>query len=374
MTNSIKTIGILGGGQLGMMLAQAALKLGYRCVFLEDADNAPAALYGQVFKYDELDDFIAVSDVFTLEFENTPVKTAKSLANLEHKGGLFPPTNALEVAQNRLAEKALFNELSIDTVPFMAINSLDELQTAAKTLGLPLVLKTSRGGYDGKGQFFIKTIDEIGAAWDELGGAVTGDGGLTDTPAPLIAEGFINFSREVSIIAVRTQDGDISYYPLVENHHTNGILSKTIAPAADADHLTEQAQSNISKILSHLDYIGVLTLELFVSDDGLIANEIAPRVHNSGHWTIEGANTSQFENHIRAVLGLPLGDTGIIKPSVMLNVIGKYPNIHELLTHTGVHFHHYHKAERDGRKIGHITVMSDDNDGVVTNITQLLTS
>lgn len=374
MTDSIKTIGILGGGQLGMMLAQAALKLGHRCVFLEDADGVPAGLYGQVFKYNELDDFITASDVFTLEFENTPIKTAKSLADLEHKGGLFPPTNALKIAQDRLAEKALFNQLDIDTVPFMAINSLDELQTATKKLGLPLVLKTSRGGYDGKGQFVIKTQSDIATAWQELGDAVTGDGGLTDAPAPLIAEGFIHFSREVSIIAVRSQNGDICYYPLVENHHTNGILSKSIAPAANADHLTEQAQSNISKILSHLDYIGVLTLELFVSDDGLIANEIAPRVHNSGHWTIEGANTSQFENHIRAVLGLPLGDTGIIKPSVMLNVIGKYPNIHELLTHTGVHFHHYHKAERDGRKIGHITVMSDDNDGVVTNITQLLTS
>ena len=372
MTDSIKTIGILGGGQLGMMLAQAALKLGYRCVFLEDADNAPAALYGQVFTYDELDDFIAVSDVFTLEFENTPVKTAKSLANLEYKGGLFPPTNALEVAQNRLAEKALFNELNIDTVPFMAVESLDELHTAAKTLGLPLVLKTSRGGYDGKGQFVIKTVDEIGAAWDELGGAVTGDGGLTDTPAPLIAEGFINFSREVSIIAVRAQDGDISYYPLVENHHTNGILSKTIAPAADADHLTEQAQSNIGKILSHLDYVGVLTLELFVTDSGLIANEIAPRVHNSGHWSIEGAHCSQFENHIRAVAGLPLGDTQVIKPSVMLNIIGTYPDAHLVLARSGVHLHHYHKDERAGRKIGHITVMTDALDQTVANIEQLL--
>ena len=372
MTDSIKTIGILGGGQLGMMLAQSALKLGHHCVFLEDTPHAPADLYGQVFKYNELDDFITASDVFTLEFENTPIKTAKSLANLEHKDGLFPPTNALEIAQDRLAEKALFNQLNIDTVPFMAVNSLDELQTAAKELGLPLVLKTSRGGYDGKGQFVIKTQSDIATAWGELGDAVTGDGGLTNTPAPLIAEGFIHFSREVSLIGVRGRTGEVAFYPLVENVHKDGILSKTIAPAPNVDTLSQTAQASMKKLLEKLDYVGVLTLELFVSENGLIANEIAPRVHNSGHWTIEGANTSQFENHIRAVLGLPLGDTGIIKPSVMLNVIGKYPDASELLTHTGVHFHHYHKAERDGRKIGHITVMSDDNDRVVGVVEKLL--
>lgn len=362
------TLGILGGGQLGMMLAQSALKLGHRCVFLEDTPHAPAGLYGQVYSTQQLDEFVTKADIFSLEFENTPVATASYLAN--QKQGIYPPSAALAVAQDRLAEKALFNELDIATVPFMAVNSLDELQTATKKLGLPLVLKTSRGGYDGKGQYVIKTKDDIATAWQELSDALT-KGNL---PAPLIAEGFIHFSREVSLIGVRGRTGEIGFYPLVENVHKNGILSKTIAPAPNVDTLSQTAQTSMKKLLEKLDYVGVLTLELFVSDDGLIANEIAPRVHNSGHWTIEGANTSQFENHIRAVLGLPLGDTGIIKPSVMLNVIGKYPNIHELLTHTGVHFHHYHKAERDGRKIGHITVMSDDNDGVVTNITQLLTS
>ena len=364
------TLGILGGGQLGMMLAQSALKLGHRCVFLEDTPHAPAGLYGQVYSTQQLDEFVAKADIFSLEFENTPVATASYLAN--QKQGIYPPPAALAIAQDRLAEKALFNELDIATVPFMAVNSLDELQTAAKKLGLPLVLKTSRGGYDGKGQFVIKTQSDIATAWGELGDAVTGDGGLTNTPAPLIAEGFIHFSREVSLIGVRGRTGEIGFYPLVENVHKNGILSKTIAPAPNVDTLSQTAQTSMKKLLEKLDYVGVLTLELFVSENGLIANEIAPRVHNSGHWTIEGANTSQFENHIRAVLGLPLGDTGIIKPSVMLNVIGKYPNIHELLTHTGVHFHHYHKAERDGRKIGHITVMSDDNDRVVGVVEKLL--
>ncbi|OOR92472.1 5-(carboxyamino)imidazole ribonucleotide synthase [Moraxella caviae] len=365
---TIHTIGILGGGQLGMMLAQAALKLGLRCVFLEDAPNAPASLYGQVYTTSELDDFIKASDVFTLEFENTPVATAERLANLDDKGGMFPPAKALSVAQDRLAEKALFNELGVTTVPYQAVNTLDELHNACDTLGLPLVLKTSRGGYDGKGQFVIKTTDDIAQAWAELGGAITGGA----MPAPLIAEGFINFSREVSIIAVRSQSGNIRYYPLVENHHQNGILAKTIAPAQGVENLNQSAQESIAKILENLNYVGVLTLELFVTDNGLIANEIAPRVHNSGHWSIEGANCSQFENHIRAVAGLPLGDTSIVKPSVMLNIIGKYPDENQLLSIGGAHYHHYHKSERDGRKIGHITVMADDLATAVASAQQTL--
>ncbi len=236
----------------------------------------------------------------------------------------------------------------------MAVHTLDDIKTAADTLGLPLVLKTSRGGYDGKGQFVLKSVDAISDAWATLGDATKS--------APLIAEGFINFSREVSIIAVRSKTGEIRYYPLVENVHTNGILAKTTAPAADTEHLTAQAQSNIQKLLEHLDYVGVMTLELFVTDDGVLANEIAPRVHNSGHWSIEGAHCSQFENHIRAVAGLPLGDTTISHPSVMLNVIGKYPSRADVLAIDGVHYHHYHKSERDGRKIAHITVMTGDSD------------
>ncbi|MBE9597474.1 5-(carboxyamino)imidazole ribonucleotide synthase [Moraxella sp. K2450] len=362
MTTPTQTLGILGGGQLGMMLAQSALKLGYTCVFLEDAPHAPASLYGQVYSSQQLDEFVAKSDIFSLEFENTPVATASYLA--DQKQGIYPPPTALAVAQDRLAEKALFNELDIPTVPYRAVSSLDDLQGACDELGLPLVLKTSRGGYDGKGQFVIKTTSDIATAWGELGGAVTGGA----MPAPLIAEGFIHFSREVSLIGVRGRTGEVGFYPLVENVHTNGILAKTTAPAPNADTLNQTAQASMKKLLEKLDYVGVLTLELFVSENGLIANEIAPRVHNSGHWTIEGANTSQFENHVRAVLGLPLGDTGIVKPSVMLNVIDKYPNVNELLTHAGVHFHHYHKAERDGRKIGHITVMPTDSEKLAETV------
>lgn len=367
-TQTIRTIGILGGGQLGMMLAAAALPLGYRCVFLEDAPNCPASLYGQVFSSEQLEDFIAAADVFTLEFENTPAETVarlKQLSDAGEKQGMFPPPQALEVAQDRLREKSLFNELDIKTVPFMSVSSKAELKAASDQLGLPLVLKTSRGGYDGKGQFVVKTEADIAEAWKALGDAVSGKGNLTPTPAPLIAEGFINFSREVSIIATRTQDGSIRTYDLVENHHHTGILATSHAPAVGTSHLLPEAQKAIETLMTHLDYVGTMALELFVSKDEkgkdvILANEIAPRVHNSGHWSIEGAVTSQFENHIRAVVGLPLGDTDNVYPSVMVNVLGEYPNLADVLAIDGAHYHTYHKEERADRKIAHITLMPND--------------
>lgn len=347
---SVKTIGMLGGGQLGLMLAAAALPLGIRTVFLEDAPNSPARLLGKVYSSEQFDDFAASCDIFTLEFENTPLKSAQYLQDSKN---LYPPANALYIAQDRLNEKNLFNELGIKTVPFMAVNSKADIETAAQQMGLPLVLKTTRGGYDGKGQFVVKTAEQFDEAWAELGEATK--------HAPLIAEGFINFLREVSIIAVRGQNGEIRYYPLVQNEHHQGILARTTVPAPNSDDLTEQAQDNIKKLLEHLNYVGVLTLELFVTPDGLLANEIAPRVHNSGHWSIEGAVCSQFENHMRAVAGLPLGDTSVVKPSVMLNVIGQYPDLAQVLAVDGVHVHNYDKEEREGRKIGHITVMPTDS-------------
>lgn len=356
----IKTIGILGGGQLGLMLAQAALPLGIRCVFLEDSPNCPARLLGQVFSSEQFDEFSQSCDIFTLEFENTPLKPAQVLESTKQ---LYPSSFALSVAQDRLNEKNLFNQLSIATVPFLAVNHKEDIQKAITTLGLPLVLKTSRGGYDGKGQFVLKTADQMDTAWAELGEATKA--------APLIAEGFINFEREVSIIAVRGQTGEIRYYPLAQNEHHDGILAKSTVPAPNTEHLTQQAQHNIKKLLEHLNYVGVLTLELFVTPDGLLANEIAPRVHNSGHWSIEGAVCSQFENHIRAVAGLPLGDTSITKPSVMLNVIGKYPVLADVLAIEGVHVHNYDKAEREGRKIAHITVMPSDSSQLEAAVSQV---
>ena len=368
VTQTIRTIGILGGGQLGMMLAQAAMPLGYQCVFLEDNADCPASLYGKVFSSEQLDEFIAAADVFTLEFENTPTATVEQLANLSKSGskqGMFPPPLALDIAQDRLKEKGMFNELDIATVPFIAVNSEAELKQACDELGLPIVLKTSRGGYDGKGQFVIKEDSDIKTAWHELKDAVSGKGSLTPTPAPLIAEGFINFSREVSIIAVRAQNGQVRCYDLVENHHHHGILAKTRAPAVGTSHLFQQATDAISTVMNHLGYVGVMALELFVSKDArgndyLLANEIAPRVHNSGHWSIEGAITSQFENHIRAVVNLPLGDTDNVHPAIMLNILGQYPDISAVLNIDGAHYHSYHKAEREDRKIAHITLMPND--------------
>ena len=368
MTQTIRTIGILGGGQLGMMLAEAALPLGYQCVFLEDNAACPASLYGRVFSNEQLEDFIAAADVFTLEFENTPTATVEQLAKLSANGskqGMFPPPIALEIAQDRLKERQTFNDLDIATVPFMAVNSQAELQQACDKLGLPIVLKTSRGGYDGKGQFVIKQDSDIKAAWQALKDAVSGKGSLTATPAPLIAEGFIHFSREVSIIAARAQDGQVRCYDLVENHHHHGILAKTQAPAVGTSHLFQQATDAITTVMNRLDYVGVMALELFVTKDArgndcLLANEIAPRVHNSGHWSIEGAITSQFENHIRAVVGLPLGDTDNVHPSIMINVLGQYPDISAVLAIDGTHYHSYHKGERDDRKIAHITLMPND--------------
>jgi 5-(carboxyamino)imidazole ribonucleotide synthase len=354
---SVATIGIFGGGQLGRMLAQAALPLGLRCTFLENASDCPSSVLGPVYATIDLAAFAQSADVFSLEFENTPLADADTLLQTQT---LYPPRQALATAQNRLLEKALFDALNIPVAAYRRLDHITDLHRAATELGLPLVIKTAMGGYDGKGQFVLRQLDQIDQAWAELGAAV-----------PLVAEAFVAFEREVSIIAVRGQDGEIRCYPMAENHHHHGILSHSIVPAPDSSALLPVAEDYITRLLEHLNYVGVLTLELFVTPHGLIANEMAPRVHNSGHWSIEGAVCSQFENHMRAVAGLPLGSTALVKPCVLVNIIGRHPRREDVLSLEGAHLHLYGKTERAGRKLGHVTLMPNDTDALVVRCTQL---
>ena len=340
-------LGILGGGQLGRMIALAGYPLGVRCTVLEPAAEPSAAqvcdhIAGEFDDYQALYKLAQVSDVVTFEFENVPVESARWLSE---RVPVFPPPRALEVSQERLAEKQFFESLGIPTPPFAAIESESDFRAAVAAIGLPAVLKTRRFGYDGKGQAVIRTQEEAEAAWQKLGGR------------PLILEGFVPFDRELSLIAVRGRNGQIVTYPLLENTHIDGILHRSIAPAPDTgEELTERAAEFASRVLTELDYVGVLAMEWFQDGPRLLANEMAPRVHNSGHWTIEGALTSQFENHVRAVCGLPLGRADAVGYSAMYNFIGEVPPAAEVLTNADAHLHLYGKSSRPGRKVGHVTL------------------
>jgi 5-(carboxyamino)imidazole ribonucleotide synthase len=262
---------------------------------------------------------------------------------------VFPLPRALEVAQDRLVEKDTFRSLGIATAPYRAVSDRASLDTAIGELGLPAVLKTRRGGYDGKGQAVLQTPMDADAAWEQLGSV------------PLILEGFVDFARELSIIAVRGRDGETKTWPAVENRHVGGILRVTRAPAPRLDDgLQDRADACIRPLLDALEYVGVGCVELFEVDGNLLANEMAPRVHNSGHWTIEGADTSQFENHLRAVLGWPLGSTTPRGVSAMVNCIATMPDRDAVLAIAGAHLHDYGKEPRPGRKLGHVTVTAAD--------------
>ncbi len=354
-------IGVLGAGQLGRMLGLAGRALGFELVFLDPSPLSPAAAVGEHLVSDYADGAallrLAGSDVVTFEFENVPVAAVKAL---EGRVQVYPSSAALEVAQDRLNEKSCFRALGIDTPPFEPVNTWSELTDALERVGLPAVLKTRRLGYDGKGQAVLRSLDDAKRAFDELGSV------------PLILEGFVRFERELSIIAVRSSTGETACYPLVENHHAGGILQKTLAPAPGITSELQQAASrSVEKLLAHLDYVGVLALELFEVGGALLANEIAPRVHNTGHWTIEGARTSQFENHLRAILGLPLGSTEPLSLSAMLNIIGIAPEPARILAVPDAHLHWYGKAPRPGRKVGHVTVRAPDADTLAQRVAAL---
>jgi 5-(carboxyamino)imidazole ribonucleotide synthase len=287
-------------------------------------------------------------DVATFDFENVPADSAQWLAE---RIRVFPSPRALGVAQDRLAEKSMFRDLGIGVPDFADVPTREALDAALAQLGTPCILKTRRLGYDGKGQFRLRGIADADAAWAALGAQAATVG--------LILEAFVPFEREVSVVAVRGRDGEFRTWPLTENWHESGILSASLAPAAVDDGLAAEAIEHARRVANALDYVGVFALELFVRGGRLLANEMAPRVHNSGHWTIEGAETSQFENHLRAVLGLPLGSTDMVGDACMLNWIGALPDAHGVLADPCGHWHDYGKAPRDGRKVGHATLRAD---------------
>lgn len=355
MSRTLPTVGILGGGQLARMLALAAAPLGIRTLAVDGAADACAGQVSGlvVAAWDDeaaLAEFARQVDVVTFDFENVPAATAERLAGLVD---VFPNPRALAVAQDRLSEKTLFRESGLNTPEFAVVDTRDDLVAAVGRIGLPAILKTRRLGYDGKGQFRLKAPADIDAAWAALGDAASRHG--------LILEAFVPFDRELSVVAVRGRDGAFRTWPLTRNWHVDGVLSLSLAPApGTSDALEHEAVSHARAIAERLDYVGVFALELFVQGNELLGNEMAPRVHNSGHWTIEGAYTSQFENHIRAVLGLPLGDTGVRGASAMLNWIGEMPDPAPVLSAVDGHWHDYGKEARPGRKVGHATICATD--------------
>jgi 5-(carboxyamino)imidazole ribonucleotide synthase len=340
------TVGVLGAGQLGRMMALAGAPLAIDFLFLDQAAGTPAhqvapSLIGSFTDAALLEQLASRCDVVTFDWENVP---AAALDALESRVRIAPPRLALATAQDRLLEKALFAALRIPTNRSQAVDSLADLEQAVRSIGLPGVLKTRRLGYDGKGQFVLRTTRDVPAAWQALGNA------------PLLFEEMVPFDYEVSAIGVRGADGEFAMYPLNRNLHRDGILRLTRAPWKAA-RLQLAARRTLRKVMEHFDYVGVLAIEFFVHRGRLLANEMAPRVHNSGHWTIEGAVTSQFENHLRAVTGLPLGSTDARGHSAMINLISTIPERVGLLAEPGLHLHDYGKEARPGRKLGHLTVV-----------------
>lgn len=359
------TVGILGAGQLARMLAQAGKPMGLDFIFLDPAEDACAAEYGEHIcaAWDDeaaLKELGRRSDVVTFDFENVPEASASLIESL---CPVYPPPRALYKSQDRMREKTMMQDLGIPVAPFHAVSSRPELKAAVEQIGLPCVLKTRRFGYDGKGQAVLRFEEDLERVWQDLG------------DSDLICEGFVPFDAECSIIAARGLDGRTVCWPLTRNLHRDGVLAASVAPFFDAG-LQAKAEALVQRLLDHLDYTGVLALELFLKDGELLANEFAPRVHNSGHWSIDGARSSQFENHLRAICGLPLGDAGHTSHSLMFNLLGEMPSVANRQMSTpqsepDVHWHDYRKTPRAGRKIGHVTVTAETEGGLRATAAQL---
>ena len=364
----MSTVGILGGGQLARMMALDGAPLGVRFLVMDATADACAGQFAPMVVGDYTDEaalaeFASRVDVATFDFENVPSRSAQWLAG---RVGVYPNPRALGIAQDRLEEKTLFRELGIPVPPFATVDTRAELNAAVEAIGTPCILKTRRLGYDGKGQFRIRSTADVDAAWDALGAQAAKVG--------LILEGFVAFERELSVVAVRGRDGEFRAWPLTENWHVDGVLSASLAPASADSGLAATAVEYARQLAEALEYVGVFALELFCRDGKLLANELAPRVHNSGHWTIEGAETSQFQNHLRAVLGLPLGATRMVGHACMLNWIGAMPDADAVLAEPGGHWHDYGKTPREGRKVGHATVRSDSVDDLAATLRRIGTA
>ncbi len=374
------TIGILGGGQLGYMLALAGYPLGLHFRFLDPSPEAPVGriatrITAQFTDRSALKKFAAGLELVTYEFENVPVETARFLAE---RVPVLPPPAALEAAQDRLNEKRLFQKLGIATTEFAAVAGRETLDGAVQQIGLPAILKTCRMGYDGKGQWILRSAEDVSRAKSELP-AATAPGAAkrrgTELPqqsVPFLLERLVPFTRELSVLAVRGRTGETAVYPLVENHHRGGILRLSLAPAPQLDRAIQHAAEDAARrVFDALQYVGVLAIEFFEHDGRLLANEMAPRVHNSGHWTIEGAVTSQFENHLRAAVGLPLGSAHAIGCSAMLNLIGQLPDSAEVLAVRDAHLHLYGKPARASRKLGHVTLRASSPEQLASRLGEL---
>ncbi|HWC14555.1 MAG TPA: 5-(carboxyamino)imidazole ribonucleotide synthase [Actinomycetota bacterium] len=343
-------VGVVGGGQLGRMLGLAGIPLGCSFTFLDPSERAGARAVGRLLvgAYDDderLAELAATSDVVTYEFENVPADAAR---RIDASVPVFPPPRALELTQDRATEKQLFEKCGMDVAPYTSATGTDQLAAAVDQIGLPCVVKTRREGYDGKGQVVVRSTADLATIGGDL------------IERDLLVEAWVDLRRELSIVAVRTTGGDVTTYPLVENLHHEGILRVSRAPAPETESLRPRAERAVRALMDELGHVGVLTVELFETRDGrLLGNEMAPRVHNSGHWTIEGAETSQFENHIRAITRLPLGYTVARGHSAMVNLIGEVPEPAHALRIDGAHLHLYDKEPRPGRKVGHVTVRRD---------------
>lgn len=360
----VRTVGIIGGGQLARMMIMAGRPLGLHfTVFASGPQPCVQALSaltdGSFDQIKKRDQWASTADVITYEHENIPVNFLSPLAD---KGILHPAVMALAQAQDRLSEKQLFNQLGIPTNAYCPVQTQTDLSEAAQKWGYPLVVKSRCGGYDGKNQHVIQDAQQV-RHWHPD----------ADTPLTWLAEQWVDFDYEISIIGVRGRQGELAFYDLCYNQHREGILfcTRNVPTAVTAARLQNQARAHLAALMHHFKYVGVMTLECFVKGDQLLANEIAPRVHNSGHWTIEGAETSQFENHLRAILGLPLGSTRSVGYSALLNCIGTMPDVKSVLAVPGAHYHDYGKSPRPGRKLGHMTLVSQEEADFHARLSQL---